>query len=182
MKTILSQIEAAELAGDTAALAAIARALAGSSFKPVKAKSAATDAGQQYLTPTERLALGLPALKDGKIGGAPYRWVLVTFANGYRSLVGYYPRVKNPDDLTPAVISARARYLLILSGQFLDASKADQVPAIASTRVLTDPAEIDRERIECMHLRLAFEKQEQSNRRLQALRDRAERRQMKRAA
>lgn len=170
-----SQIASAETAGDVHGLAALCRQLlaerAGleSKPKPRPAPRARAKGGEleQYLTNTERLARGLPWLKDGKIGGGCYRYVLVSFANGLRILNGCYPRAKNPDDLSPAVVGARARYLLAIGGKpQIDARDAKRVPRVTSARVISDPLEIERERAACIAMRLPLEARQNAEHRL----------------
>jgi hypothetical protein len=153
---IASEIEAAALAGDSALLASIARALLAGGKKPAtKARKSAQAVDSRYLTLTERRALGLPPLKRGKIGGGVYRWVLVEFASGFRMVTGQYPDAKAPDDLTQAVISARARYLGILSGRYLNARYSAQVPAILSVRQISRDEALDM-RESCQTMRHAL--------------------------
>lgn len=157
------QIDQAELAGDVYALASILRQMlierAGfTATKPKPAKPRAAAGDDRYLTNTERRAKGLPEYKDGKFGGGTYRWVLIEFANGMRVLNGCYPRAKNPDDLSPAIIGARARYLLTMGGgRLIDPKAAKRVPRVTSARELTDAAEITRERLACLRMGNALE-------------------------
>ena len=147
-------IAAAEAAGNTALLAAIARELLAKQPK-TKATKTKAPADSALLTLSERLALGLaPEKKPRFKNSAAYRHVLVTFADGYRQLAGYYPRLPDPDDMTPAIASARGRLLTLLSGgRFNDPAKAKDLPAIVSARIVTDPEELERERFWCMALR-----------------------------
>ncbi len=101
---------------------------------------------ERYLTLTERRALGLPPAKDGKIGGGPYVFVLVEFADGVKMLTGQYPRAKDPADMTQAVISARARYLRTNSGGVRISPKA-RIPAVVKvTAIAHDQVEAWRDR------------------------------------
>lgn len=182
-----ADIAGAEAAGDVALLASIARQLLGNvpRARATKAKPATDDS---YLTLTERRALGLPIPKDGKMGADKYRWVYVEFENGFRCVTGYYPRAKKPDDITPAIISARARYLGALSGRILDARKACDVPRVTGARIITDQ-EAEELRRPCRRMRTALEaflEQAREERRkrvyayLKARRDRKTRRQFAR--
>lgn len=155
---IAAEIEAAELTGNSALLAAIARQLLASSAPTKKPATRARKGSSElaYLTLTERRALNLPPIKRGKIGGGVYRWVLVEFANGVRMVTGQYPDAKNPDDLSQAVISARARYLGILSGRYLSARYSADVPTVTNMREI-GAEDAQQMRTSCQNMRMALE-------------------------
>lgn len=113
----------------------------------------------KLLTSTERKALGLPPMKDEKRDrNGQYRFVLVEFDNGFKQLIGMYPRKKNPESLLPAVATARSRYLLFLSGgRFIDAAKAKLLPKIANARAVTEVKELKELRYKCAAMRSDLE-------------------------
>lgn len=166
MLNLSSEIASAEHAGDVNLLAAICRQLLleRTGSKPIALKPTAPSkpikiGDEELLTMTERKALGLPVERKTKFKrDGVYRFVLVEFANGYRQLTGMYPREKNPESLAPAMASARARYLLILSGgRFIDAGKAKKLPKIKSARVVSDAQELEDLRYRCLDMRTALE-------------------------
>jgi hypothetical protein len=159
MNNLAAQIAEAEACGNAQLLADIARQLLERPSAPPTTRKRKATAGHdaaEFWTRTERLAAGLAPIKDGKISGGKYRWVLVEFENGVRMVTGQYPRVKEPESLAPSIISARARYLGILSGRVLDAAHAHNVPQVINARVLTE-VEAEMERRPCMRQRAALE-------------------------
>lgn len=108
------------------------------------------------LTLTERRARNLPPAKAQKIGGGDYVNVLVEFADGVAMLAGQYPRRHDPADRSEAIISARARYLLIKSGGIRLDHRA-KIPAVARVVELAPGAETEAARERCYHIRAALE-------------------------
>ena len=160
--SIHAQAQAAELAGDTATLAALVRHLLAERPRapaPAKKRPAAVTRGAidpRALTLTECRALGLTPPKE-KYSGAPYVHVLVTFADGVQMLTGQYPRQsKDGQNFHYAIGAARMRRLLVASGgEYLKAGA--KCSRVVSAEPVTDPAEIERQRDRCHRIRAALE-------------------------
>ena len=155
----------AEASRDAAAWEALARNLmaekspASARPKARKAKSARAPkmrgVEDQYLTLTERRALGLPPAKDGRIGAGEYVTVLVEFADGVKMLAGQYPRAKDPANRTAAIIGARARYLRLKSDGMRIHPKA-RIPKVARVTELA-PDQVEAWRDRCHAIRSALQ-------------------------
>lgn len=134
---------------------------AGTALRPVSSANARKLA-HELLTRTECNLLGLPTVNDKRAKTGTLHWALVTFADGIEMLCSYYQwaaKVKNdPLSLVPAMASARARYLLILSGgRFIDPAAAEGLPGIVSARFVTDENEREELRVACQTQRKALE-------------------------
>lgn len=146
-----------EAAGDAVALAKLARDLIAAK-PPSRVKKPVTVDGldPRVLLSYELEAAGVKALKD-KIGGGTYEWVLVRFADGVDILTGAYPRVGD-DGRFAAQQSARRRYVRMhTAGDRSLLNRKIVIPAITAVEHLTDPAQIDAERLRCFEIRKPIE-------------------------
>ena len=119
-------------------------------------------AAYECLTRCECRAAGLPYVNDKLAKDGAHHWALVTFADGLQMLVSFYQWAskakRDPLSLIPAMSTARARYLLIVSGgRFYDAACAPKVPPIAAVRFVHDMEERESLRHACLAQRKALE-------------------------
>lgn len=138
--SIQALIEEAESAPNPALWETIARQLmaSGAAGKPATRKP--KPVVSELLTREEKLALGLAYKPDRLEKNGAYQWALATFEGGYRQIVGYYPRKGEEGELT-AKKSAYARYLLAISGRYINPDLGERIPPIASVDIGIDSIE-----------------------------------------